>query len=210
MRGAYASPGSRTSSAILAGYVLLGSCLLAIGADVRRVLVARDLQAGRAAVDALLGADQLVRLATAVLAVAAVAAAVLTARWLAVMRGNAAVLGAGGPPPARGGTLRATAAVVGLALLAQLLAWTGLGTAEDVADRQRIDLLRAGAAALSALAAAGVILTVSRVTAAQEFRALEVDPPRAPAGGLRARDAGADSGLPVVSEEQALRREEDA
>lgn len=208
MTGTYASPGSRSSSAILAGYVLLGACLLAVGADVRRVLVARDLRAGNVAVDALLGADQLVRLATVVLAAAALVAAVLLARWLTVVRRNGAALEVGAAPTARG-TARAGVALLALALLAQLVAWTALGSAEDVVDRERIDLLRAGAGVLSAVACGGVVLAVSRVTAAQERRALEVGAPRAPSPSRPAPDTGATSGLQVVSEEQARRAESD-
>lgn len=206
MGGTSTAPGSRSTAAILALYVLVGACVLAIGADVRRILVARDLRAGRAAVDALLSADQLVRLATVLLALAAVVAAVLVGRWLGVARRDAGVLGGLSSP----GAVRAAAVLVGLAALAQLLAWTVLGPATDVADRERIDALRAGATLLAAVAAGAVILAVARETAGQDARAHAAGIPRTPERLPRDRTGAAGGGLPVVSEEQARRRDDGA
>ncbi|MDQ3632714.1 MAG: DUF4328 domain-containing protein, partial [Actinomycetota bacterium] len=168
----------------MALYVKVGACALAIGADARRIVVAGRLEDGRALVDALLSADQLVALATLLEFVAFLVAAVLFLRWQVVAHRNLPALGDADP---RAGVAAGVAAwfvppvnlfrplqVVGdlwragergaavpallrvwwvvwlVALAAVVAAWTLLGQAGDVDERQRIDALRAGATALSA------------------------------------------------------------
>ncbi len=93
MAPAYVSPAPRSTAAILALYVKVGTCLVAIGADVRRIIVAGRLGDGRAQVDALLGADQLVTIATLLELVALVVAAVLILRWQVTAHRNLPALG---------------------------------------------------------------------------------------------------------------------
>lgn len=209
---AYAPATRRAGAAIVGLYVKVGASLLAIGAAAGRIIVAGDLgdrpkpePEEVAAVGRLLHADDLVQIATVVEVVALVVAVALVMRWLLVVRGNRAAVGAPGAPldaPAR--LRRVWLAALSVAVLAELLVWTVLGGADTVADRQRIDALRAGAAALSAMAAGLTIAVVAAVSARQERRALEL--------GAVGADAGADlaghvseGGLQVVSEEQARR-----
>ncbi|MCW3012240.1 MAG: hypothetical protein JWO90_2644 [Solirubrobacterales bacterium] len=207
MAQTYTPPGSRANAAILALYVKVGACLLGIGADVGRITTANGLQEGTLLVDDLLGADRLVVIATLLELLALVVALALVLRWALVVRGNRGVLG--GAPP-RLGVLTAAWIAVAVATVAVLVSWTLLGEADDVADRRRIDGLRAGATALSAVAAGLVIAAVSRVTRRQEERAAAVDPPRAAAPVAAAEEGTSEGGLRVVSEEQARRPEADA
>jgi len=234
----YSPPGPRSSAAIVALYVKVGACLLAVGADVRRILVAGDLRDGRVLVDALLGADQLVTMAALLELLAFLVAAALFLRWQVTAHRNLPALG---DPAPRAGVAAGLAAwfvpvvnlwrplqVVGdlwragdrgaalpallrlwwvawlVALAAVVAAWTLLGDAADVGERQQIDALRAGATLLSALAAALAIAVVSRTTNRQEARALELDAPRAQAATAPPEEVSA-GGLRVVSEEQARR-----
>lgn len=98
----YSSPGSRSTAAILALYVKVGACLLAVGADVRRIVVAGDLAEGKVFVDALLGADQLVTLTALLELVAFVVAAALFLRWQVAAHRNLPALGE--PEPRAGVT----------------------------------------------------------------------------------------------------------
>ncbi len=100
--------------------------------------------------DDLLGADRLVTLAALLELVALLVALALVARWLVVVRGNRAVLDDPRPTPA---VQRALWPVLALAALAVGVTWLALGDAADVADRERIDALRAAATLLSAGAA---------------------------------------------------------
>lgn len=93
MAPAYASPAPRSTVAILALYVKIGACLLAVGADVRRIVVAGELRDGRVLIDALLGADQLVTLATLLELAALVVAAALFLRWQVAAHRNLSSLG---------------------------------------------------------------------------------------------------------------------
>lgn len=237
MTQTYTSPGSRSTAAILALYVKVGTCLLAVGADVRRIVVAGDLEAGRALVDELLAADQLVTLAALLELAALAVAGVFFLRWQVAAHRNLTVLG---EPEPRTGVRAGVASwfvpglnlfrplqVVGdlwragdrraalpallkvwwvawiAAVFAVLAAWLLLGDAADVAERQRIDALRAGATALSAIAAGLAIAVVERTTRRQEERAAEVGAPRAPAAGPEGGAEVTEGGLRVVSEEQA-------
>ncbi len=213
MAGSYTSPGPRATPAILALYVVVGACLLVIGADVGRISVARGL-AGRpsppeaaAAVQRLVDADRLVQLATGAEVIAVVAAVVLVARWLRVVRGNRAPLGGRGP---RAPLTPVFWALVAAAVVAVALSQTVLGAAETAADRQRIDALRAGATALAALAAGSAIALVAQVTrrqaAAAGALAARLPPPPARTPG----PTHTEGGLRVVREEDAQRRELDA
>ena len=231
----YTPLGSRSTAVILALYAKLGACALAIGADIRRILVAEDLEQGRVLVDELLAADQLVGVATMLEVVAFVVAAALFLGWQVAAHRNLPALGEREP---RTGVAAGVAAwfvpVVNLlrplrvvtdlwragerqtrppvllrvwwvawllALVTVVAAWGLLGEAVDVADRQRIDALRAAATALSGLAAALAIAVVSRATDRQERRAPRLGAPRA----ARAGDRESPGGLPVLSEEQARR-----
>lgn len=237
MTATYDPPGSRGNAAILALYVKVGACLLAIGADVRRIVVARDLEDGRVLVDALLGADQLVTIASLLELLAFVVAVVLFLRWQVLARGNLPALG---EPEPRVGVRAGVVAwfVPGLnlvrplrvvedlwrageraarvpallrvwwvawlvALVAVVAAWTLLGDAADVAERQRIDLLRAAATTLSGVAAALAIAVVATTTGRQQARALAVDAPRTPRDDDAEAERVSPGGLRVVSEEQA-------
>lgn len=197
----YTAPGSRSTAAILALYVKVGACFLAIGADVGRIFTARGLQDGDLLVDDLLGADRLVTLATITEGLALVVALALVGRWWLVVRGNRPVLGALPRLP----VVTAALVAVTVALVAVTLSWTVLGSAEDVGDRERIDALRALATALSAAATGLVIAAVAQVTRAQEQRALAVDAPRTPARIRRAEEEPEEGGLQVVSEADARR-----
>ena len=238
MAPTFTPPGSRSTPAILALYVKVGACALAVGADVRRIVVAEELRDGRAFVDALLAADQLVAFAALVELAALVVAAVLFLRFQVVAHRNLPALGDAEP---RDGVTAGVAAwfvpvlnlfrplrVVGdlwragerdarlptllrvwwamwvIALLAVLAAWTLLGDAADVGDRQRIDGLRAGASVLSAIAAALAIAVVVRVSARQEERAAATGAPRSArptveSDGLPRRSEG---GLAVIREDE--------
>ncbi len=195
----YTSPGSRGTAAILALYVKVGSCLLAIGALVGRIVVARGLEDGTRLPDDLLNADRLVELATVAEALGLLVAVVFIVRWYLVVRGNRAVLGEQGPRPR---IVTASLVVVGAAVVALVLVWTALGEADDVADRQRIDTLRALAIALSAAAAGATIAAVSVVTRRQEEQAVAVDAPRATVA-RRGGGEPEEGGLRVVSEADA-------
>ena len=236
--------GSQSTPAILALYVKIGTCVLAIGADARRIVVAERLQDGRLLVDALLAADRLVLLASLLELAAFAAAAVLFLRWQVVAHRNLPALG---EPEPRVGVGAGVAAwfvpvvnllrplqVVGdlwragergtsvpaifrvwwiawlVALAAVVAAWTLLGDAADVAERQRIDALRAGATALSAAAAGLALAVVSRTTRRQEARALALDAPRAAPPEARSDETAAPGALRVVSEEHARRSRPDA
>lgn len=222
---------------ILALYVKVGTCLVAIGADVGRIIVADRLQDGRVLVDALLGADRLVTLASLLELVAFAAAAVLFLRWQVAAHRNLPALGAAEPRFRAGAGVAAwfvpmvnlfrPLQVVGdlwragqrgvavpvlfrvwwagwlVALVAVVAAWTLLGNAADVAERQRIDALRAGATALSAVAAGLALAVVSRTTSRQEARALAVDAPRTASVAPGAEEDMTEGGLRVVSEERA-------
>ena len=209
MPATYSSPAPRSTAAILSLYVKVGTCLVAVGADVRRIVVAGQLRDGRVLVDGLLAADQLVTVA-ALLELAALAVAlVLVLRWALVVRGNLSALGRSalwghGADPALRRLVRVWWVVLGLAVLALLAAWLGQGDATTIADRQRIDALRAGATVLSALAAGLTIAVVSKATARQEAQADDAGVARAPRGE---RPAAAQSGLRVVREDQAQRPE---
>ena len=235
----FSSPSPRGTAAILALYVKVGACALAVGADVRRIVVAGALRDERASVDSLLAADQLVTVAAALELAALVAAAVLFLRWQVVAHRNLAALGRTDPTVGVGAGVAAwfvpvvnlglpllvvadlwragdgrTARVgrlLGLwwaawlvALAAAVASWALLGDAADVAERQRIDALRAGGAVLSAVAAGFTIAVLSAVTSRQEARASAVGAPRAPVAGP-GETAAARSGLRVLSEEQARR-----
>jgi hypothetical protein len=199
----YTSPGSRGTAAILALYVKVGACLVAIGADVGRIVTARGLEGGRLQVDDLLAADRLVALG-ALLELGALGVAVaLWARWYAVVRRNRALLGGREPL----GRLRPLwLAVLGLAVVAVVVSWTALGDAQDAGDRQRIDALRAAATALSAAAAALTIAVVASVTRHQEEQADADGLSRAPETAAPPAEGHSDGGLRVVSEERARRR----
>ena len=192
MSASYDPPGPRATPAILASYVLVGACVLAVGADLRRIQVARDLGRGRVAVDALLSADQLVGFATAVLAVAA--------RWGRVVRANRAALG---PPSRSSGLVRAWAVAVLVAVVALLVAGTLLGDAADVADRERIDALRAVATAFAAVVVGLTIAVVSTLTAAQDDAARRVGAPRRQEHRADRAGVAEQSGLRVLSEADA-------
>lgn len=97
MAPTYASPGSRSTAAVVALYVKVGTCLLAIAADVRRIVVAERLDEGRVLVDALLAADQLVTLAGLLELAAFVAAAALFLRWQVAAHRNLPALGGSAP-----------------------------------------------------------------------------------------------------------------
>lgn len=238
MAPTYTPPGSRSTAAILALYVKVGTCVLALGADARRILVAGDLEEGRTQVAELLATDQLVTFASLLELLALVVAAVFFLRWQAVVHRNLPALGDREPRVGVGAglaswfvpgvnlvrpagvvadlwragerelpapaLLRAWWAAWVLAVVAVVAAWTLLGDAADVAERQRIDALRAAATALSGLAAALAIAVVSRTTARQEARAAAVGAPRE-AAGPRAAPEPDEGGLRVVSEEQAKR-----
>jgi len=94
----YTPLGSRSTTAILALYVTIGACLLAVGADARRIVVAQRLEDGRVLVDALLVADQLVTLANRLEVIAFVVAAALFLRWQVAAHRNLPVLGEPTPP----------------------------------------------------------------------------------------------------------------
>ncbi len=230
---------SRSAAAILALYVKIGACGLAIGADVRRMVVAERLQDGRVFLDALLRADQLVILASLLELAAFAGAAVLFLRWQVVAHRNLPALG---EPELRVGVAAGVRAwflpvvnlfrplqVVGdlwragerdavmpallrvwwvawlVALAAVVAAWTLLGQAGDVGERQRIDALRAGATALSAVAAALALAVVSRTTSRQEARARAVDAPPTASPATPDAEGVTEGGLRVVSEERARR-----
>ena len=231
--------GSRSTAAILALYVKVGACVLAIGADVRRIVIAGDLEEGRVLVDALLGADQLVTVAALVELLALAVAAALFLRWQVAAHRNLPALGDAEPrigvaagvvswfvpgvnlvrplqlvgdlwrAGQRGAAVPALLRVWWvawlLAVVAVVAAWTLLGDAADVADRRRIDALRAAATALSAVAAGLAIAVVSGVTARQESRAVEVGAPRAEDDAPHADETVSADGLRVVSEERARR-----
>lgn len=93
MAATYTPPGSRSTAAILALYVGIGVCVLMIGADARRIIVAGGLGDGRSLPDDLAAADQLVTLATLVGIVAFVVVAALFLRWQATALRNLAALG---------------------------------------------------------------------------------------------------------------------
>lgn len=243
MTPTYSSPGSRAAAAILALYVGAGACLLAIGGDVRRIVIAQDLEDGRALVDALLAADQLVSVATLLALVTFVAAAVFFLRWQVAAQRNLPALGEPRPRASVGAGVAAwfvpgvnlfrPLQLVGdlwragergaalplllriwwiawlTALAAVAAAWLLLGDASDVAERQRIDGLRAVATALAALAAGLTIVVVTRTTNRQETRAIETGAPRPVAAPPPAADVS-EGGLRVVSEEQARRSPPDA
>jgi len=201
----YTPLGSRSSAAIVALYVAVGASLLAVGADVRRIVVAQRLEDGRVLVDALLGADQLVTLASRLEIIAFVVAAALFLRWQAGTRRNRCALG----ETSSGIAVWFVAVVNLVAFLAIVAASLFLGDAADVAELQRIDGLRAAAAALAALAASLAITVVSRTTSRQEARAVAIGSPRA-APRTEARDQGVpEGGLRVVTEEQARRSRRD-
>lgn len=107
MTPTYSSPGSRSTAAILALYVKVGTCLLAVGADVRRILVVGDLEQGSATVDALLGADQLVNLGALLELLAFLVAGALFLRWQVGAHRNLAALG---DPTPRSGVAAGVAA----------------------------------------------------------------------------------------------------
>lgn len=234
---------SRSTAAILALYVKVGCCALAIGADVRRIVIAGDLEQGSVLVDELLGADQLVLLAASLELIALLVVTVLFLRWQVAAHRNLPALG--DPTPRIGvaagvaawfvpvlNLLRPMQVVAGLwrageggtatpalvrawwaawlvAVAAVAAAWVLPGAAADVADRQRIDALRAGATALSAVAAGLAIAVVSQTTRRQEGRARAVAAPRAggpPPGG----DVSSEGGLRVVSEAEARSGRSDA
>ena len=98
----YTPLGSRATAAILALYVKVGACLLAVGADVRRIAAARGSAAARSRwtscsppiSSSARGAVELVAL---------VVALVLVARWLVAARRNLAVLDDGASRRRRGG-----------------------------------------------------------------------------------------------------------
>ncbi len=196
---------SRATPAILALYVKVGACLLAIGADVRRIVVAGELRDGRVLVDQLLGADQLVTVATVLEVVALVVAAVLVLRWALAVRAAARALAGVSPWSADARVrrvMRAWFVALGFAVAAVVASRLLHGVAEDVEARQTIDVLRALATALSGVAAGLTIAVVSVVTARQQERAAEIGLP-----GTEFADADtgrvSEGGLRVVSEEQA-------
>lgn len=234
MQATYATPGPRSAAAIVALYVKVGACVLAIGADVRRIVVAGRLDDGRALPDDLAAADQLVRFGTLVELVAFLVAAGLFLRWQVRAQRNLTALG-GGPQSVGAGVAiwfvpglnlvaprrlvaslwragapdRPLPRLVGawwvawvVALLSVIAVWTLFGEAADVAERQRIDTLRAVATALSALAAGLAIAVVASTTARQEERATETGAPRAARGDDD--DGGrTEGGLRVLTEDEA-------
>ncbi|MBA2349629.1 MAG: DUF4328 domain-containing protein [Solirubrobacterales bacterium] len=227
----YAPLGSRSAAAIVALYVKVGACVLAIGADVGRIVVAGRLEDGRALPDDLSAADQLVAFGALVELVAFLVAAALFLRWQVRAHRNLVSLGAGtqrvgagvgawfvpglnlvaprrlmislwrAGEPGRGAPrlFGVWWAVWLVAVIAVLAAWTLLGDAADVAERQRIDTLRALATALSAVAAGLAIAVVARTSARQERRAAETGAPRAAVS--TADTDQTPGGLAVVSEE---------
>lgn len=201
MAPTYTPLGSRSSAAIVALYVAVGASVLAVGADVRRIVVAQRLEDGRVLVDALLGADQLVTLASGLAVLAFLVAAALFLRWQAAARRNRRALG---ETPSRMAAWLVP--MVGLAAFSAIVAPSlFLGDAADVAELQRIDGLRAAAAALAALAASLAITMVSRTTSRQEARAVAIGAPRA-APRTEAREQSVpEGGLRVITEEQARR-----
>lgn len=235
MQLTYTPPGSRSAAAIVALYVKVGACLLAIGADVGRIIVTGRLADGRALPDKLAKADQLVAFGAIVELVAFLVAAALFLRWQACAHRNLEALGAG-PQKVGAGIIAWLIPVMNLvapwrivvslwragepgrstprlfvawwvgwvvAVVAVVAAWTLLGEAADVAERQRIDTLRAVATGLSALAAGLAIAVVSRTTARQEERAADTDAPRAAA--RVDPSAEAPGGLRVLTEDEARR-----
>jgi len=240
----YAPLGSRSTAAILALYVKVGACLLAVGADARRIVVAQRLEDGRVLVDVLLGADQLVMLASLLELVTFVVAAALFLRWQVTAHRNLPALGEAAPrvgviagvaawfvpvvnlvrplrvvqdlwrAGARGASAPALLRLWWIAWLAALIgvlaAWVLLGDAADVAERQRIDGLRAAATALSAIAASLALAVVFRTTRRQEARAAAIGAPRA-ATPVNTRDGSvSEGGLRVISEDQARRAQQDS
>ncbi len=205
MAPTYAPLGSRSSAAILALYVAVGAFLLAVGADVRRIVVAQRLEDGRVLVDALLGADQLVTLASRLEVIAFLAAAALFLRWQAATRRNRRALGG---TPSRVAVW--FVAVVNLVAFLAVLATSMLfGDAADVAELQRVDGLRAAAGALAALAASLAIAVVSRTTNQQEARAVAIGASRAAPPPDAREQSVPEGGLRVVTEEQARRAQRD-
>jgi hypothetical protein len=91
------------------------------------------------------------------------------------------------------------------ALAAVVAAWTLLGEAADVGERQRIDALRAGATALSAAAAGLALAVVSQSSSRQEARARALAAPRTPSPTAKGDETTSAGGLRVVSEQQARR-----
>lgn len=236
MEPTYTPPGSRSAAAIVALYVKIGACLLAIGADVGRIVVAGRLADGRALPDKLAKADQLVVFGAIVELIAFLVAAALFLRWQVRAHRNLEALGAGRQRTGlgvvawfvpivnllapwrlvaslwRAGEANRSAprlflvwwAAWVLAVLAVLAAWTLLGGAADVAERQRIDTLRAVATGLSAIAAGLAIAVVAQTTARQDRRADETNAPRAPSPvGPSADEPG---GLRILTEDEARRK----
>lgn len=235
MQPTYTPPGSRSAAAIVALYVKVGACVLAIGADVGRIIVTGRLADGRALPDKLAKADQLVAFGAIVELVAFLVAAALFLRWQARAHRNLEALGAG-PQRVGAGIIVWLIPVVNLvapwrivlslwragepgrsaprlfaawwvgwvvAVVAVVAAWTLLGEAADVAERQRIDTLRAVATGLSAVAAGLAIAVVSRTTVRQEQRAAETEAPRTAARvDPAAEEPG---GLRVLTEDEARR-----
>jgi len=196
----YTPLGSRSSAAIVALYVAVGASVLAVGADVRRIVVAQRLEDGRVLVDALLGADQLVTLASGLEVLAFLVAAALFLRWQAATRRNCRL----GETPSRIAVWLVP--VVNLvAFLAIVAASLLLGDAADVAELQRMDGLRAAAGALAALAASLAIAVVSRTTNQQEARAVAIGAPRAAPPTETREQSAPEGGLRVLTEEQARR-----
>ncbi len=236
MQPTYTPLGSRSAATIVALYVKVGACLLAIGADLGRVIVAGRLEDGRALPDALARADQLVAFGAVVELVAFLVAAALFLRWQARAHRNLEAFGAGRQRVGSGiaawlvpvvnlvaprrivlslwragqPELRTPRVFAGwwigwvVAVIAVVAAWTLLGEAADVAERQRIDALRAVATALSAVAAGLAIAVVAKTTARQEHRAAQTGAPRT-APRIAAEAAAETGGLRVVTEEEARR-----
>ncbi len=205
MAPTYTPLGSRSSAAIVALYVAVGACVLAVGADIRRIVVAQRLEDGRVLVDALLGADQLVTLASGLEVIAFLVAAALFLRWQAATRRHRRALG---EPPSRIAVWLVP--VVNLvAFLAIVAASLLLGDAADVAELQRMDGLRAAAGGLAALAASLAIAVVSRTTIRQEARAAAIGAPRSARPVQPWDESVSEGGLRVVSEEQARRSRRD-
>ena len=234
MQPTYTPPGSRSAAAIVALYVKVGACVLAIGADVGRIIVAGRLADGRALPDELAKADQLVAFGAVVELVAFLVVAVLFLRWQVRAHRNLEALGAG-PQNVAGGVVIWLIPAVNLiapwrivrslwragepgartprlfvawwvgwvvAVIAVVAAWTLLGEAADVAERQRIDTVRAVATGLSALAAGLAIAVVSRTTGRQDERAAATGAPRFRAPVAAAEEPGR---LRVITEDEARR-----
>ena len=201
-------PGPLATPAVIAGYLVVGACLLGVGALVRRVIVAGRLEDPTVLTDRvrreteigkLIDADGYVSNANWLLLALVVVTAALVVRWALAVRRNRAVLGDPGLTFARAPRLvRAWWVLWPLGLLGCSLSRQLLAEADTPSDRQRLDLLEIAATAGVVVAAGLTIAVVSVVTARQQAAAR--------AGGVAAQRpqrrpaAAQESGLRVVAE----------